>query len=393
MSLDQFLEPLTQIRVADIVDIALVSALVYGTIALLRRTQAAFVAIGVLLMGVLYIVANLLDLRLTVWIFQGFFAVLLVILVVIFQEELRQLFERVAVWGLRRSGRRSVPDSSTLDIVGKCAADFAAQRIGALIVLPGAQPIDRHLKGGIELDGKLSEPLLKSIFDHHSPGHDGAVVIAHGRVKRFAVHLPLSTEYQKLRLVGTRHTAALGLAELCDAMCVVVSEERGQISVAQDGTLRLLANPLELPGILQQFLTKEQPAINRRAWIRGLRANWTEKLATVAVVAGLWYLFVPAGRPATFTYDVPVTLTNVPPDTEVTSIEPTHVRVAVTGIRRTFYLFNPQVLDVTIDASLAQLGRRTFDIPDSAVNLPNTLSLQDIEPRRVKIGLEAATPE
>jgi uncharacterized protein (TIGR00159 family) len=343
-------------------------------------------------MAVLYIVANLLDLRLTVWIFQGFFAVFLVILVVIFQQELRQLFERVAVWSLRRRGSRTLPDSSTLDVVAKCAADFAASRTGALIVLPGGQPVDRHLNGGIELNGKLSEPLLKSIFDHHSPGHDGAVVIERGRVKRFAVHLPLSTEYQKLQLVGTRHTAALGLAELCDALCVVVSEERGQISVAQNGILRLLANPLELPGILQQFLTKELPAIDRRAWIRGLGENLTEKLATLAVVAGLWYLFVPAGRPATFTYEVPVELANLPPEAVVESVDPTHVRVTITGIRRTFYLFNPQSLDVTLDASLAQLGRRTFDIPDSAVNLPGTLSLQDIEPRRVKISLGAAQP-
>lgn len=392
MSLEALLDPLLQIRIADVVDIALVSALVYATIALLRRTQAAFVALGVFLMAVLYIVANLLDLRLTVWIFQGFFAVFLVILVVIFQEELRQLFERVAVWSLRRRGNRVIPDASTLDIVAKCAADFAASRTGALIVLPGSQPIERHVSGGIDLEGKLSEPLLKSIFDHHSPGHDGAVVIDHGKVRRFAVHLPLSTEHQKLRLVGTRHTAALGLAELCDALCVVVSEERGQISVAHAGALRLLANPLELPGILQQFMTKEHPAINRRAWIHALRTNLTEKIATVAVVAGLWYLFVPAGRPATFTYEVPVTLANLPPDAAVESVEPTHVRVAVTGIRRTFYLFNPQSLDVTVDASLAELGRRTFDISESDVNLPSNLTLQDIEPRRVKISLGAAEP-
>jgi hypothetical protein len=107
---------------------------------------------------------------------------------------------------------------------------------------------------------------------------------------------------------------------------------------------------------------------------------------------GLWYLFVPAGRPATFTYEVPVELANLPPEAVVESVDPTHVRVTITGIRRTFYLFNPQSLDVTLDASLAQLGRRTFDIPDSAVNLPGTLSLQDIEPRRVKISLGAAQP-
>ena len=106
-------------------------------------------------------------------------------------------------------------------------------------------------------DGKISEPLLKSIFDPHSPGHDGAVIIENDQIARFAAHLPLSKDFQQLAHVGTRHSAALGLAELSDAMCIAVSEERGKISVARNGRLRQVDNMQELGSLLQKFLQRE----------------------------------------------------------------------------------------------------------------------------------------
>ena len=103
------------------------------------------------------------------------------------------------------------------------------------LIAEGKDPIARHVMGGIELGGKISEPILKSIFDPHSPGHDGAVIVEHDQISLFAAHLPLSKDFQQLANVGTRHSAALGLAELSDALCIAVSEERGTISVARAG--------------------------------------------------------------------------------------------------------------------------------------------------------------
>ena len=126
----QLLSPFLEIGIADIIDIIIVTALVTAILTLVRRTHAGFVAIGILIVAALYVVARALNLQLTAWIFQGFFAVFLVIVVVVFQDELRQLFERIAVWSLRR---REMPRGTVdpTDVVVKCLADFARQSVGA----------------------------------------------------------------------------------------------------------------------------------------------------------------------------------------------------------------------------------------------------------------------
>ena len=133
------------------------------------------------------IIARYLDLQMTAWVFQGFFAIFLIMIVVIFQEELRQFFERIAVWSL---ARKRVPalGSNTSDILVRTLADLAKEHVGALIVIRGNDPLERHITGGIPLDGKLSGPLVKSIFDPHSPGHDGAVLVEQDCITRFAAH-------------------------------------------------------------------------------------------------------------------------------------------------------------------------------------------------------------
>ena len=193
------------VELEDVVDILLVTTLVYTAVVWIRRTQAAFVAIGLFILAVLYVLAEAFDLQLTTAIFRSFFAISVVIIVVLFQEELRQLFERLGVWSVRRgratSRRRSLP----ADILVETLTDLARQRVGALVVLPGTQPIARHVRGGLALDGLVSVPLLKSIFDPHSPGHDGAVIVEGDRVTRFAAHLPLSTNFRR---PGRRGNAA-----------------------------------------------------------------------------------------------------------------------------------------------------------------------------------------
>jgi uncharacterized protein (TIGR00159 family) len=384
--------PFLEMRFADIVDIALVATLLYAALALIRRTQAAFVAMGIVMVGVLYIGARALDLRLTAWIFQGFFAVFLIIVVVVFQEELRQLFERIATWSLRR--REPVDATDAADALITCVNDLARQRIGALFVLPGTQPIQRYIHGGIELGGKLSVPLLKSIFDPHSPGHDGAVIVDNDRVARFAAHLPLSKDFSQLANVGTRHSAALGLAERTDALCLVVSEERGEVSAARDGRLRTLPAPQAAGAEIQSFLRAKRPQPNGYGvWRQLLQGQRAEKVIVLALVIALWYLFVPGARLVELSYDVPVVVRNLPRDLEIESIDPPSVRVSFSGIRRAFYLFREDRLQVVIDGSLAKLGRRTFPISDSDLVFPKDLTLQTLEPEKVKLSLRrAASP-
>ena len=232
-----------EVGISGLFDMTLVALLVYALLVMVKRTRrSGLIFAGILITGAVYLTARKLELKLTVTILQGFFAVILVALVVIFQEDLRYFFERVALWWVERrlplyQRKAAGRPSRQAEILMRSLADLARARIGALVVVRGNDVIARHLVGGEEVDGLLSESLLKSIFDPHSVGHDGAVIVEGNRIARLGCHLPLSKNLDKLPSGGTRHAAALGLSELSDALCLVVSEERGTLSVSRKGEI------------------------------------------------------------------------------------------------------------------------------------------------------------
>ena len=283
------------IVVADVLDMILVGALVYGLLLWFKRTRAAFVALGLLLLAVVYTVAFLAGMHMTVHIFQGFFAVFIVAVIVIFQEEIRSVFERIAVWSLTGGVLKSAPTHRQVEILVRSLGDLARDHIGALVVLRGLDPLDRHVSGGWDLNGELSEALIKSIFDSHSLGHDGAFTIEEGRVSRFGVQLPLSKDFSKITNLGTRHSAALGLAERTDALCLAVSEEHGTISIAQRGELVIVKDLEDLQDAIEVFLNRMMPNDTGSAVVRFFTENWREKLTATAVSVLLWVFFVGIG--------------------------------------------------------------------------------------------------
>jgi len=382
------LNPFFNIRIADIIDILFVATMFYTASVWVKKTPAAVIVRGLFILVAVYIIARQIGLELTAWIFQGFFAIFLIIIVVIFQEELRQIFERIAVWSF--ASQRAAPlRSETADILTRTLADLARDKVGALVVIQGQDLLARHLTGGIESDAKLSGPLLKSIFDPHSPGHDGAVIIEKDRVARFASHLPLSKDLSQLSDVGTRHSAALGLAELTDALCIVVSEERGRISTARNSRLTAINNPQELALELQQFLQEKYPSAGekKRVSMHFLRENWLAKAVTLALAIGLWYVLVPGSERIEVTYHIPVSVDNLPSDLSLESVKPSDVQATFVGPKRAFYLFDPTKLKVTVDASLAETGRRTFRISEQNVQYPKELNLQELNPSQLQISV------
>jgi diadenylate cyclase len=275
-------------------------------------------------------------------------------------------------------------------VIVRTVARLAATRVGALIVLPQREPIESHVEGGIALDGQLSEPLLLSIFDPTSPGHDGAVILRGSRLERFAVHLPLSVNRAALGSGGTRHAAALGLSERCDATCVVVSEERGTVSVARDGVMRVLARPQDLAHELVAVRGARE-AEERQPWWRD-RAGVDAVLAAAGALA-LWLVFVPGSAPTEVTVPAAVKVTNLPDDLEIESVEPAQVQVTLRGLRRDLVLSDPDQVSVRVDGFLARMGRRTFAIEEGSVHRPDALDVVSVHPDHVKVSLRAASAE
>jgi len=382
------------LRITDALDVAIVAAIVFAGIVWLRRSRARFAALGIALVALLYLIVSRLEFQLTAWILQGFLAIVVFVTVIVFQEDLRRLFERIAMLGL---GRRSpAPPPDAVDAIVRTLARLAARRTGALVVVPGREPLDRHLEGGIALDGRVSEPLIQSLFDTSSPGHDGALVVRGDRVERFAVHLPLSTAREQLDGLGTRHAAALGLAERCDALCIVVSEERGTLAVARDGELSLLRGSDELARALRLHLAGIAPETPPSRPFERVARRWPEALASVAIAAGLWLVRVPGSDVVEVERMAAVRVDGLPEGFEVESIEPAEVEVKLSGTRWDLFRSRGEPVTVRIDALMVQLGRRTFPIGPAQVEHPPDVEAIEVDPANVKLSLrrrEAVEPE
>ncbi len=363
----------------DVLDVGLVATFGWLVIRALQRTRARAAIAGLALLAGIYFVALGLELRLTEALFQGFFAVLVVVLAIVFQEDLRRGFEQLGSW--RRGRPRASEGSETLDLLVRAVARLANTRTGALIVLPGREPLDRHVEGGVAVGGRVSEPLLLSLFDPGSPGHDGAVLLRGPLVERFALHLPLSANHAALGAGGTRHAAGLGLAERCDATCIVVSEERGTVSVARDGQLRVLERPEDLLPELRGAVS--EPTVRRAS---GGRAGLEAALAVVAALV-LWAVFVPGSDVSELTVGVPVEVTDLPKDLELETIDPAEIEVTLRGLRRDLALVQRTSLSVRVDAQLARLGRRTFSVSSQDVRRPGVLTVVALAPQKVKLSL------
>lgn len=280
---------------ANIMDILIISFLIYAILMLFKKTRSFFVLIGVIMLAALFVFAKIFDLYLTFAVLQWFFGAFFILLVVLFQEELRRLFEMIAIYwqGIIKKGAGAAIKHHSFQPILHAVTNMAHQKIGALIVFEGKETIDRHLESrGVVLNGKISEQILESLFDPSSPGHDGAVIIKNNLIASFCSHLPLSSNVEEIGRYGTRHNAALGISERADALALVASEEKGTVSYALHGKLTTLNGLDELEKILESFFNENFPQEKKPAIIRWFKKNRKEKIIAFIISFILWFLIV-----------------------------------------------------------------------------------------------------
>lgn len=386
---------ITEIGIPGLFDIAFMSLLIYALLVLFNRTKARFVLTGVIIISLVYLLARQFNLVLTTSVLQTFFAVIFIALIIIFQEEIRQFLEQIALWSLNPQlalERSRGSSREEIEVLVKTITDLAEERIGALIILPGKTTIERSIEGGKTLNGKLSEPLLKSLLDPHSIGHDGAIIIDNGNVVKFSCHLPLSKNFTMLMNRGTRHAAGLGLSEQSDALCLIVSEERGTVSVARNGELREIGSE-QLNLILEKFYSDVNPIKKRKHWFTFFTKNYREKAIAVFMAVALWFVFVHESKLVYRTYNVPVKYTTLPSELKVEDIKPETVKVTFLGPRRAFYFFNEKEVELFLKIPEARKGIKTVNISESSLKFPKDISLENIEPRRVLVRIDNSAPK
>jgi diadenylate cyclase len=374
-------------RIQDFFDILIITSLIYVILIWFKNAASRLVFVGISLLGGIYIIARLFNLYLTTLALQGFFTTFIIALVVIFQEDTRRFFERLATWrtiGKSRKKTDSVHDS-TIEVVIESVADLASKRTGALIVLKGEDPLERHIKGGYHLDGVITKPILASIFDIHSIGHDGAVIINKDRLIKFGCHLPLSINTEKFGEFGLRHTAALGLSERCDALCIVVSEERGTITVAQNDEIKKLKNAAELRIVMEKYYENKLTAQARKSSTRWFRQNTMEKALALVLALGLWFVFGYQKDSVQRDYIVPIEYRKVSQEWEIEESREKEATITLMGSSQAFNLFEPRNLKISIDLSSLEEGRQVIKLSADMVNIPSNMTLVKIKPERITI--------
>ena len=241
---DYILFPINNMHpVTDLLDILLLTGLLYYVYRFVRRRRAGKLLVGIVALFGVFMICSILDMKAVGLILDNFLTVGLVAVVIIFQPELRDALERVGSTSMRigRFGGDKFGSDAEIEYVASriasAACSLSAEGYGALIVVQHTTPLHDYMDKGERLDAVVSEKLLRNIFVNKSPLHDGAVIIEQERIAAAACKLPLSDNKETLHDLGTRHHAAVGISEVSDAMVVVVSEENGVISLALGGTL------------------------------------------------------------------------------------------------------------------------------------------------------------
>lgn len=259
-----------EIRIIDLLDIVLVGFLIYQVYRLIRGSLAYNIFIGLLTVYLLSLLFNALDMQLISQILGQFIGVGVLALLIVFQPEVRrfllyigrgsELRRRDWIKRLRIPGLETAQGTEAEDLIPDLSASvlrMSRKKIGALIVFSRTSKLQFFANTGQSMDSQISGKLLESIFEKNSPLHDGAVIIADGRILAAACILPISENQDLGPHVGLRHRAAVGITEHSDAFALLVSEERGWISYAHQGQLHSNVNENELPGLLSQFWAAE----------------------------------------------------------------------------------------------------------------------------------------
>jgi len=382
--MEQVLYSLPGFRWQDALDIFLNAYILFRLYVLFRGTNVFRVLMAVCLLWVLHRSAGSMGLVITNWAMQGVITAATFIIIIVFRNEISAVIQprnlKSFFWGIPRHQL-----NTPLDIIIDSTLELAEKKIGALIILPLKQGVDSVIKEGVPIHASLSREMLTSIFWPDNPLHDGAVVIQGNQITRAGAILPLSHKRDLASAYGTRHRAALGLTELSDALVLVVSEERGQISLVKDKEIHPILQTKDLKSILARHAGNE-------AQKKGLRRQTRELIiaasACLIFTSGLWYYFS-RGMETLATQEIPIEFTNRDPKMRITRASASDVKLLISGAKPLINALKPEQITVKLTLADYRVGINTLSVTRKDVKLPPGIRLKSIDPAQVEITLDA----
>jgi uncharacterized protein (TIGR00159 family) len=364
------------------VDFVVLAIALYLLLRWSSQARALRLALSILALRVGALLARQLDLLITTWVLDVATAIAILALVVLFQPEIRR-----ALMGLDIMGRAGPEDRvSTLSVIATAAWSLAQARCGALIVLGRKDSLAELTTPGVDLNGRVSPDILLAIFQKNSPVHDGAAIIEGDLITRVGAILPLTLQPRVPEQYGTRHRAAMGLAERSDALVIVVSEERGEVTLMWENQAHLMDSADALTMTLRSAIGR--PAVRPRFSLRSLRSPQLGlqaiALALAAIVWSVTFLF--PGR-SVRVRTVPVELTNVPPGLTVAGQSTNTLEVWLRGNQFLFDTVDLDTLVARCDLSRVHEGMNVIPLPPDAVDAPVGIKVEAMMPRQIKVHL------
>jgi uncharacterized protein (TIGR00159 family) len=382
--MENFILYLSAVRWQDLIDIGINSYILFRLYVLFKGTNVFRVLIGIALLWFFQRVAASLGLIVTSWAIQGITAAAALIIIVIFRNEIRTVLQaknlRALLWSLPGN-----EEETPLDIIAESTFDLAKKGTGALIVISGKEDLQEAVHSGIPWQGRLSKEMIGTIFWNGNPVHDGAAIIQDGRVAEVGVILPLSRQKDLPSHFGTRHRAAIGLTENTDALVIVVSEERGDVTLAHKGDFRPMRSRDELLEAL-----RAHGDISNHVW-RGSQGGKFELVATAVVsllfITGIWFSFT-QGMHRLVTMEVPIEYMNRNPAMEILDTSFNAVRLDLSGSGALIRSLRPDQVIVRIDLNKGSAGINTFPIKQENISLPPGILLNRVEPPSIDVTLD-----
>lgn len=388
-SLGQFFDILKHLAQWQVLlDIAIFALGIFFLTRALRATGTWKIAVGVIVAGVLAAVASLLGLRGVEWIFFNLSQFALIVLIVIFQPEIRKVLERTTFL-LGSQSHRVRQEIGHL--IEETLFELASRKWGAIIVLPGKDPLEQWVTEGVQVDAIPSFPLLMSIFDPTSPGHDGAVIVEQGRVARIGVHLPLSQSARLSDAYGTRHHASMGLAEKTDSMVLTVSEERGKISIFHNGVMTPVREHGDVSAHLQNFFQMRGLAGSSggKAGRKRTRPAFAD-IAFSLVAAVLFWTLVIMGKTENqeMIFSVPIQYSGLQKNLILEGNVPSEVKLHLVGASSQLSALDFSRLRVQVDLAEVGEGEQVVALDEKNVIVPKRVEVVDINPSSLRIAVK-----
>jgi len=368
----------------DLLDILFLTVVAYHLFIWFQGTKAFKALIGLLILGAVFTIAKAWGLFLTTWVFQFLWQILVILLVVLFQSEIRQVLEKVNP--LKRLGfRRQKKSEAWILGLAKGVFTLAEKKTGALIIIERAERVQEYMTEGQRLESAPTPEILKSIFQKESPLHDGAILIRQGEITEVACYLPLTPAEGLPKEWGTRHRAAIGLSERCDAWVVVVSEERGEVSMAREGQMIHVENPQKFYQLIQEALAAS--GSGDKTWTERIRhillSRWRTKLVTLCLVSFLW-LILAGQQDFEVKLRVPLRIKGLPSHVKILEPLNSNIQVTLRGLRRDASILDKENVVAEVNLSRAQPGKMDFAITRNEIELPDDrVQLVHIDPSRI----------